>query len=79
MPINLNGKASEAAKQLAQAFQGEDAAALEAAFANFQSEVAEQLAEQFREAMETHDEQVLIQRGFPQLTKQVEAFIAAKK
>ena len=70
MPINLNGKASEAAKQLAQAFQGEDAAALEAAFAAFQSEVAEDLAEQFREAMESHDEQVLAQRGFPQLTKQ---------
>ena len=83
MPINLNGKASEAAKQLAQAFQGEDAAALEAAFANFQKEVAEDLAQQFREAMESHDEQVLIQRGFPQLTKQetryFEAVIAALK
>lgn len=77
MPINLNGKASEAAKQLAQAFQGEDAAALESAFANFQSEVAEQLAEQFREAMETHDEQVLIQRGFPQLTKQETRYFEA--
>lgn len=74
MPINLNGKASEAAKQLAQAFQGEDAAALETAFANFQQEVAEDLADQFREAMESHDEQVLAQRGFPQLTKQETAY-----
>lgn len=70
MPINLNGKATEAAKQLAQAFQGEDAAALEAAFAAFQSEVAEDLAKQFEDAMASHDEQVLAQRGFPQLTKQ---------
>ena len=70
MPINLNGKATEAAKQLAQAFQGEDAAALEAAFASFQQEVAEDLAKQFEDAMASHDEQVLIQRGFPQLTKQ---------
>lgn len=70
MPIKLNGAASQAAQQLAQAFQGEDPAALEAAFAAFQQEVADDLAAQFREAMETHDEQVLAQRGFPQLTKQ---------
>lgn len=83
MPINLNGKASEAAKQLAQAFQGEDAAALEAAFAAYQQEVADDLADQFREAMESHDEQVLAQRGFPQLTqretKYFEAVIDALK
>lgn len=69
MPINLNGKATEAAKQLAQAFQGDDPAALEAAFETFQREVLEDSAEQYRELMEQHDEQVLAQRGFPQLTQ----------
>lgn len=70
MPINLNGKASEARQQLVQAFMGEDSEALEAAFANFQQQVADDLAEQFRDAMESHDEMILAQRGFPQLTKQ---------
>lgn len=69
MPINLNGKATVAAKQLAQAFQGDDPAALEAAFETFQREVLEDSAEQYRELMEQHDEQVLAQRGFPQLTQ----------
>lgn len=70
MPINLNGKATEARQQLVQAFMGEDSEALEAAFANFQQQVADDLAEQFRDAMESHDEMILAQRGFPQLTKQ---------
>lgn len=69
MPINLNGKASEAAKNLVQAFKGEDATALESALVSFQNEVAEDLAKQFEDAMESHDEQVLAQRGFHQLTK----------
>lgn len=89
MPIRLNGKATEAAKQLVQAFKtdAEDSnafeGAVEAAFATFQQEVAEDLMQQFNEALETHDEQVLAQRGFPQLTqretKYFEAVIAALK
>jgi HK97 family phage major capsid protein len=83
MPINLNGKASEARKQLVAAFQGEDAEALEAAFATFQAEVATDLMEQFEDAMEAHDETILAQRGFPQLTqretKYFEAVIKALK
>ena len=74
MPINLNGKASEARANLVQAFKGDDAAALEAAFAAWQTEVAEDLAEQYRDALEQHDEMILAQRGFPQLTKQETAY-----
>ena len=83
MPINLNGSASKARQQLVQAFKGEDAEALEAAFAAFQTEVANDLMEQFNDAMESHDEQVLAQRGFPQLTqretKYFESIITALK
>ena len=69
MPIHLNKTASEAARQkLVEAFKGEDAEALEAAFADFQQEVANDLVEQFNAAMELHDEQILVQRGFRQLT-----------
>lgn len=77
MPINLNGKASEARAQLVQAFKGDDSEALEAAFAKWQQEVAEDLAEQYREALESHDEMILAQRGFPQLTKQETSYFEA--
>ena len=77
MPINLNGAASEARHQLVQAFKGEDANALEAAFASFQQEVANDLVEQFNEAMESRDEMILAQRGFPQLTRQEHDYFEA--
>lgn len=77
MPINLNGSASKARQQLVQAFKGEDAEALEAAFAAFQTEVANDLVEQFNEAIESHDEMILAQRGFPQLTKREHEYFEA--
>ena len=77
MPINLNGRATEAARQLAQAFQGDDPAALEAAFSTFQQEVLEDTAQQYQELMAAHDEEVLAQRGFPQLTQRETEYFEA--
>lgn len=77
MPINLNGKATEARHQLVQAFKGEDANALEAAFAAFQNEVAQDLADQFNEALESHDERILAERGFHQLTRRENEYFTA--
>lgn len=76
MPINLNGAAREAAAQLAQAFQGSDPQALEDAFVAFQQEIADDLAEQYRDALASSDEEILARRGFPQLTHEESEYFA---
>lgn len=77
MPINLNDRSRESASQLVQAFKGDDAKALEDALVAYQAAVAADLEEQYNAAMEAHDEQVLAQRGFTQLTKQETAYFQA--
>lgn len=47
MPINLKGQASNAAHQLAVAFNDGSVEAIEQAFQTFGNEVAEQLADEF--------------------------------
>lgn len=68
MSINLNGVSRDAAKQLAAAFASEDTEQIEEGFAALQSAIAEDVAEQYREAIAANDAAVLAARGFRQLT-----------
>lgn len=75
MPINLKGQASNAAHQLAVAFNEGSTEAIEQAFQAFGNEVAEQLADEFTSAQ--GDRTILAQRGFRQLTTAEMAYFTA--
>lgn len=74
MSINLNGVSRDAAKQLAAAFASEDTEQIEEGFAALQSAIAEDVAEQYREAIAANDAAVLAARGFRQLTGEETSF-----
>jgi len=75
MPINLKGGASNAAHELAVAFNDGSIEAIEQAFTAFGTEIAEQLAEDYVTAQ--GDRTVLAQRGFRQLTTAEQAYFKA--
>lgn len=70
MAINLNGRARSAASNLAQAFLGDDTAAVEEAFVEMQLAISESVAQEYRDAIKSNDSAILAQRGFRQLTSE---------
>lgn len=70
MAINLNGPARKAASNLAQAFAGDDTAAVEEAFVEMQMAISESVAQEYRDAVASNDAVILAQRGFRQLTSE---------
>lgn len=70
MPINLNGTARKAASNLAQAFAGNDSAAVEQGFIELQTAIYESVRQDYEEAIASNDRAILAQRGFRQLTSE---------
>jgi len=68
MPINLNGPARLAASNLAQAFMGEDTAAVEQGFIELQTAIHDSVKQEYEDAIASNDRVILAQRGFRQLT-----------
>lgn len=66
--IKLNQNIAEQSAALMQALKGEDEKAVQAAFEAYASAIADDVATQYKEAIAAHDDAVLAQRGFRQLT-----------
>lgn len=70
MPINLNGPARKAASNLAQAFMGDDTAAVEQGFVELQTAIHDSVLQEYKDAIASNDRAILAQRGFRQLTSE---------
>lgn len=70
MPIKLSNSAHQAARDLAIAFRGDDAEAVENGFVALQMEIAEDVKREYADAVASNDRSILAQRGFHQLTSE---------
>ena len=70
MPIQLSAPAHQAAHDLAIAFRGDDAKAVEEGFVALQLAIAEDVRNEYMEAVASNDAAILAQRGFRQLTSE---------
>ena len=68
MAINLNGPARMAASNLARAFAGDDATAVEEGFVELQTAIYDSVLQEYKDAIASNDRAILAQRGFRQLT-----------
>jgi HK97 family phage major capsid protein len=68
MAINLNGPARKAAGNLAKAFTSDDETQIAQAFVDFQTTTIDSVREEYEAAIKSNDRNILIQRGFRQLT-----------
>lgn len=68
MTINLNGSARIAAANLATAFAGDDAKAVEEALVDMQTAIHDSVVQEYHDAIASNDKAILAQRGFRQLT-----------
>ena len=74
MPINLNGPARDAAAQLAKAFAADNESQIVDAFVEMQQAIADDVAEQYKDAVAANDVAILNARGFRQLTSDETAY-----
>lgn len=77
MAINLNDKSKQAVHALATAFASDDAEQVEAALADYRATILDDVTEQYKSAVASHDSAILAQRGFRQLTSQETAYYNA--